>query len=502
MGTDPGKVNGGQRHEEPVIRSSTAGPQWSDETRKEIGRETMAEEHTTTTTRRSTLEADGRSSREIERDIEHTRADMDETVEAIRARLQPERLMQYALDGVVEAIRGDSGKKAMRLIKENPVPTALTALGIGWMVYNNSERMQAGGHALREQAQYRMAQAGEKASDAAYRSGGEASHKYESAKLRAGESASSMGDRMREKAHDTRDRIGEKAHDARDRIGEKAHDAREGLSHAAGRARQKTRMTAARARANTRHRAAQAGDQLNQTYQDHPFAMGMMAMALSAATAILLPSTRREDELMGGVRDEALDSAKARARETGEAVVESARPHAERAMDETAHHVREAVEDVKKHASELRHDLEEETRGAKEDVREELKHQGEKTKHQAEEAKEQAKSTVQGAGSTTSSSSASTPGAGGSFTAPESRSTPTTSLGETRHNPEEEVRRERMAQGESAETGGLGTEGESIPRSETRPGNFSPGSAGYTGSSSTFTNPSESRSDADPLEDR
>lgn len=86
---------------------------------------------------------------EIERtrtEIERTRADMSETVDAIQGRLSPENLKEQAKDRVKEATVGKAkgaGNSVVETIKENPLPAALTGLGIGWILVQARKRSTA-----------------------------------------------------------------------------------------------------------------------------------------------------------------------------------------------------------------------------------------------------------------------------------------------------------------------------------------------------------------------
>jgi len=77
---------------------------------------------------------------EIERtraEIERTRADMSETVDAIQERLSPENLKEQAKDRVREATVGraqEAGSGIVETIRANPVPAALTGIGLGWLL--------------------------------------------------------------------------------------------------------------------------------------------------------------------------------------------------------------------------------------------------------------------------------------------------------------------------------------------------------------------------------
>src|SRR5918998_2130679 len=86
---------------------------------------------------------------EIERtraEIERTRADMGETVDAIQQRLSPENLKEQAKDRVMGATVGraqEAGSGIMETIRANPVPAALTGIGLTWLFA--SARSQSSG---------------------------------------------------------------------------------------------------------------------------------------------------------------------------------------------------------------------------------------------------------------------------------------------------------------------------------------------------------------------
>jgi hypothetical protein len=75
---------------------------------------------------------------EVERvEIERTRADMGETVDAIQQRLSPESLKEQAKDRVKEATVGKAqgaGSAIVESVRANPVPAALTGIGLGWLL--------------------------------------------------------------------------------------------------------------------------------------------------------------------------------------------------------------------------------------------------------------------------------------------------------------------------------------------------------------------------------
>lgn len=103
-----------------------------------------------TTTYRDTNhnpEYDERSSRQLQRDIDETRHQMDETLEEIGERLHPKHLLDAALDmfrsSDVSSERRreytrqarDAGQQVVAKIKEHPLPTMLVGAGLAWLLF-------------------------------------------------------------------------------------------------------------------------------------------------------------------------------------------------------------------------------------------------------------------------------------------------------------------------------------------------------------------------------
>ena len=68
----------------------------------------------------------------IERDIERTRADMSETLDAIQQRLSPTHLVDQAL-GYFKAGPGTMMSGMGEVVMRNPIPLTLIGLGLGWI---------------------------------------------------------------------------------------------------------------------------------------------------------------------------------------------------------------------------------------------------------------------------------------------------------------------------------------------------------------------------------
>ena len=74
---------------------------------------------------------------DLERDIERTRAEMSETIDAIGARFQPAYLREQAREAVRETAR-DAGTSMIDTIRDNPLPAAIAGLSIAWLLANRT----------------------------------------------------------------------------------------------------------------------------------------------------------------------------------------------------------------------------------------------------------------------------------------------------------------------------------------------------------------------------
>ena len=92
----------------------------------------------------------------IRADIERTRERLGETVEALGAQLNPTHLKQRVKDSVREATIGrvqhmasmtrdrinETGRGLAQTIRDNPLPAAVAAGGIGWLLLSTRESRQ------------------------------------------------------------------------------------------------------------------------------------------------------------------------------------------------------------------------------------------------------------------------------------------------------------------------------------------------------------------------
>jgi Protein of unknown function (DUF3618) len=230
-----------------------------------------------------------KSSEQIQRDIDRTRAEMGNTLDTIREKLSPGQLIDQALDYLKRNAPGQFANNLGETVKQNPVPASLIGIGIAWLMMAGSRDPHPSSSWTTDGRSH--SKLGEAASSATAKAG----QVIQGVRERAGEASGRIG----EMAHSAQERVGE----ARERIGEMAHSAQERVGEAANRIRYQT---------------VRAKDTYNYLRTEQPLILGVLGFALGAALGAGIPSTRQEDELMGEMRDEYVH----RAKEMGEEQLE------------------------------------------------------------------------------------------------------------------------------------------------------------------------------------
>jgi len=224
-------------------------------------------------------------------EIERTRADMSETVDAIQERLSPENLKEQAKDRVKEATVGraqEAGSGIVETIRANPLPAALTGIGLGWLLV--SARGSGSG-----QMRYRDRRAYPYDYDYPPSYGGRTTT------TSGGTSVPSPGEALGR----ARDRVGESATQAQDRASEVASQAQDRVSNLAEQAR---------------YQARRASGGFERMVRENPLAMGAVAIGAGAAVGLAIPQSTQEHEVMGEARDTFVEKAQEKAHEAQERV--------------------------------------------------------------------------------------------------------------------------------------------------------------------------------------
>jgi hypothetical protein len=250
----------------------------------------------------------------IRADIAQTRADMTRTVDAIEERLSPAHLKEQIsetkdhikeeiareirqaktavrdatvgrVENMVHDVRdsvSDAGTSVLDTIKANPIPAAMVAVGLGWLLM--------GGGSRRTRTRY-------------YRDGWEIPEYEERGARRVirqgrravADTVSNVGHRVEEGASHLVDQASGVAHDVGDKAQELAIQARE---------------TGRRAVRGVGFEARRVERTVEDTMRENPLVVGAIAIAVGAAIGLSLPHTTVEDNLMGEAKEKLLQRGK------------------------------------------------------------------------------------------------------------------------------------------------------------------------------------------------
>ncbi len=260
-------------------------------------------------------EADETAQMRVE--IEQTRGELSETIDAIQERLDPQTLVEQAKDSVRETATGvveqaketvrdatigraeqmvsdvgatarGTGSSIMETIRQNPVPAALTAVGIGWLWMNRSKGTTDGHGVYRSdvRSSYQPSRAYATASPS-YRGAGSS---YQT--VRRGNAGGMDA---------AQDAVRGTANQMQDKASQLADQAQSGVSTLVE---------------GTQQQAQRAQGQLQQMLQETPLAVGGIAFALGAAVGLAIPETPPENQFMGEARDTLMQKAQSTAQDT------------------------------------------------------------------------------------------------------------------------------------------------------------------------------------------
>jgi len=284
-----------------------------------------------------------KSQEEIERDIEQTRSRLSRDIDELGNKLSPSNLKEEAKSAIKDAAQGavsNVGEQARRtssriveVIRENPLPVIAVGAGVTWLLTQRSRSDVSGDRMAR------YAYTGPERRQGYGRQGGSG------VKARVGSAVSEVKDSVTEAAGGVAERASELKERAGDRIGELSGEAR----------RQSQRI-----KTNLEHAA-----------EEKPLVIAIGAAVVGLALGMLLPGTRREDEIMGSARDQLVDRA-------GETV--------ERAKDAAVEAGREVKETVKAEIEVHKPEIKEVVQQAGQNVKEQVKESARRVKNEAKDA--------------------------------------------------------------------------------------------------------------------
>jgi len=244
---------------------------------------------------------DTRDSKQIEADLDQTRARVSETLDALKHKLNPDELASEAFNYFRSSGGGEFTSNLGAAIKNNPVPATLVGVGLAWLMMSGRN-----GSASRSGLSAQSESSGTRSNN------------------RVAEGLS--------RASPTSDKDDETVSSARDKVSGAAHWARTGVASMAEQGRDRSQQlsqSASHISAAGREHAERAKSMFGRMVNEQPLVLGAIGVAVGAVLAAGLPETRAEDEIMGEKRDELMS----RAQEKGKEQLDKAQQVAESARD-------------------------------------------------------------------------------------------------------------------------------------------------------------------------
>jgi hypothetical protein len=263
----------------------------------------------------STFES-GERTTAIRSEIENTRAEMTETIDAIQDRLRPGNVVSRAAGSVREAAvekvrqitgRGDDdmvprraadwyyGDGMIDRIRENPVAAGIAAASIAWLVFGKrpSRDYEGPPYSRSRGREYGTGGAEYASAGDGWRNQGSAG--YGEAGAGSAGFYSGTGD-----------------------------DQSTGGADGATEAMSRARTTASDAASRMREAGSRAQNNMQRMTHENTLTVGAIAAVAGLAIGLALPETERENSLMGDARDTVVDKARDAARGAAERVQETA----------------------------------------------------------------------------------------------------------------------------------------------------------------------------------
>jgi ElaB/YqjD/DUF883 family membrane-anchored ribosome-binding protein len=240
----------------------------------------------------------------LEREINQTRAEMNQTLDSLERKLTAGQLLDQCL--TFFGMKGtEIGSSLGRCVKDNPMPVLLTATGIGWMMFGPSQTRSA----VRDNR-----------------------YDYDDAKEGADGMMAKMSDTMQSGVTATRQQFAKTTETAKETVNRTTDKVKE----TAGRATDSLRDTVNKTADFAQSQANQVREGFNTLLEEQPLILGAVGLAVGAMLGAAFPSTEQEDRLVGEIRDKTINKGKELGAQAYEKGSELAKQNIERAVQATS----------------------------------------------------------------------------------------------------------------------------------------------------------------------
>jgi len=237
-----------------------------------------------------------RDPKRIEVELDRTRGELSQTLDALQEKLSPGPMFDEALNYFRNSGGGEFASNFKHSITQNPVPVTLVGVGLAWLALAG----RGGGSSsdMFDESDYDDPYLHTEYPDDWPASQPEGLEGISGGTAPGDDVAPGMAPIVTDP--DQPGRMKRMASGGRERMRGVSRGARQGMSGAG---------------AMGRRQAARAKSGFEHMLHEQPLVLGAIGVALGAALAAGLPGTRREDELMGETRDQFMDKAQHKGKE-------------------------------------------------------------------------------------------------------------------------------------------------------------------------------------------
>jgi len=240
----------------------------------------------------------------LEREINQTRAEMNQTLDSLERKLTAGQLLDQCL--TFFGMKGtEIGSSLGRCVKDNPMPVLLTATGIGWMIFGPNQTRTA--------VRYNR-------------------YAYDDAEEGAEGLTAKISETMQSGATATRQQFAKTTETAKETVNTTTNKVKE----TADRAADALHETVNKTRDIAQSQVKQVREGFNQLLEEQPLILGAVGLAVGAMIGAAFPSTEQEDRLVGEIRDKTLNKGKELGAQAYEKGSELAKQNIERAVQATS----------------------------------------------------------------------------------------------------------------------------------------------------------------------
>jgi len=292
---------------------------------------------------------------EIRADIEQTRAEMSETINALTERLSPTNIKEQAQEQlqevkehvkeqvkeqyyeakemVREATIGrvenmvhnasdtvtDAGSSVLDTIRQNPIPAALIGLGLSWLYMNR--RSSSSSRPVRYSGRGNVRGDRPYYEDRPYYQErpyyeGQRSYGYDTGTYGGQRDSGGMLHQGQQAVSNAASSVADRASNVASSVSGTASNVASTVSDTAGNVASTVSDTASNVVDQAQYQVQRVEDRLENMLQDNPLALGALTIALGTAVGLALPQTQRENQLMGEARDTLVERAQEVASDT------------------------------------------------------------------------------------------------------------------------------------------------------------------------------------------